>query len=128
MIKALFLLIFLWSISTPALAEEPAACDPPYDPSNIIEVLFFYPGTINYLAHGPEACRHRFAEGVKKVVRETSLLTDGCIEATLKDVNNALAGMYKGKPVPAPSDELPDPNIPDYDPAVEHSKGLSSSD
>jgi len=102
MARTLLLCILLGSGTLPAYAEETPACDPPYDPSNIIEVLFFYPGTINYLAHGPESCRHTFAEGVKKVVRETSLLTDGCIEATLKDVNNALAGTYKGEPIPDP--------------------------
>ncbi|HKI74022.1 MAG TPA: hypothetical protein VJ998_05240 [Pseudomonadales bacterium] len=102
MFRTLLLCIFLWSSTFLAYAEEPSSCNPPYDPSNIIEVLFFYPGTMSYLAHGPDACRQSFAEQVKKVVRETSLLTDGCIEATLKDLNEALAGTYKGEPIPAP--------------------------
>lgn len=102
MARILILCILFWSATLQANADETPSCDPPYDPSNIIEVLFFYPGTMSYLAHGPESCRHSFAKGVKKVVRETSLLTDGCIEATLKDLENALAGTYKGEPIPNP--------------------------
>ncbi len=119
MLRNLLICIFLWSGTFQAYANETPACDPPYDPSNIIEVLFFYPGTMSYLAHGPDSCRHTFAEEVKKVVRETSLLTDGCIEATLKDLNEALAGTYKGEPISASSSEPPDPDLPDLDPALE---------
>lgn len=104
MFKILIVSIFLWSGTFQAYADETPACDPPYDPSNIIEVLFFYPGTMSYLAHGPESCRQSFAKEVKSVVRESWLLTDGCIEATLKDVNNALAGTYKGEPIPDPDE------------------------
>ena len=113
MMRTLMLCILLGFAALPAYADETPPCDPPYDPSNIIEVLFFYPGTMNYLAHGPESCRHAFADGVKKVVRETSFMTDGCIEATLKDLNNALAGTYKGEPIPDPDEPAPE------DPPVE---------
>lgn len=99
MFRAILLTAAIGLGTASAYAEQPAACDPPYDPSNIVEVLFFYPGTINYLALGPEACRFAFAEEVRTVVRETGLFTEGCVKATLKDVDEALAGRYKGKPV-----------------------------
>lgn len=109
MARIMILCILFWSATLQAYADETPSCDPPppYNPSNIIKVLFYYPGTINYLAHGPDSCRQTFAEGVKEVVRETSLMTDGCIEATLKDVDNALAGTYKGEPVPNPYKPAP---------------------
>jgi hypothetical protein len=102
MVRILMVCILLWSGTVQAYADDSQSCDPPYDPSNIIEVLFFYPGTLSYLAHAPDHCRTTFAVQVKKVVRETSLMTDGCIEATMKDLNEALAGTHKGEPIPAP--------------------------
>lgn len=113
MTRILILCFLLWSVTLQAYADETSSCDPPYDPSNIIEVLFFYPGTLSYLAYAPDPCRHTFSEKVKKVVRETSLLTDGCIEATLKDLNEALAGTYKGEPITDPSS--PEPTNPDLE-------------
>lgn len=111
MIRTLILCFLLWSVTLQAYADETPSCDPPYDPSNIVEVLFFYPGTLSYLAHAPDHCRSAFAGEVKKVVRGTSLLTDGCIEATLKDLNEALEGTHKGEPITDPSSEPPNPDL-----------------
>lgn len=83
-------------LSGPAFAAESSIkCDPPYDPSNIVEVLFFYPGTMKYLANGPDACRFDFGDKVKAVVKDTWLMWGGCVDATLKDIDNSLAGNLK---------------------------------
>jgi hypothetical protein len=109
MARILIFCIFLCFGTLQAYADETPSCDTPYDPSNIFEVLLFYQGTMSYLAHGSDSCRYTFAEEVKKVVRESWLVTDGCAEATLKDLDGALEGTYKGEPIPAPATKLSDP-------------------
>ncbi|MGP0629976.1 hypothetical protein ACTRW9_09715 [Nitrospina sp. 32_T5] len=94
--RILGMLAFSLLVSGPAYAAESGTqCDPPYDPSNIVEVLFFYPGTMKYLANGPDACRFDFGDKVKAVVKDTWLMWGGCVDATLKDIDNSLAGDLK---------------------------------
>ncbi|CAI2717205.1 hypothetical protein [Nitrospina watsonii] len=89
------LLLCLLATGPVSAAASSIKCDPPYEPSNIVEVLFFYPGTMKYLAHGPDACRAQFRDALKPVVKDTWLLSEGCIEATLKDIDNSYAGNLK---------------------------------
>lgn len=93
--RVMGLLLLCLILPVPALAADSIKCDPPYEPSNIVEVLFFYPGTMKYLAHGPDACRFEFADQVRAIVKDNWLLWGGCVDATLKDIDNSLAGNLK---------------------------------
>jgi len=93
--RVMGLLLLCLTLPVPAFAADSIKCDPPYEPSNIVEVLFFYPGTMKYLAYGPDACRTQFRDALKPVVKDTWLLSEGCIEATLKDIDNSFAGKLK---------------------------------
>ncbi len=84
-------LIMVVGFGERARGNPETACDPPYDPSHIIEVLFFYPGTLTYIETAPRQCSKPFADRVRTLVRQTALLTDGCIEATLQDLDEAEA-------------------------------------
>lgn len=85
------LILTLLMFPAAGLANDKWQCNFPYSPTNIVKVLFFYRVTLDYIANAPRLCRLRFTAEVKETVRSTILLTDGCIEATLKDVEEAEA-------------------------------------
>lgn len=89
------LLVYFLLTGTASGATGSIKCDPPYEPSNIVEILLFYSGTMKYLAHGPDACRFQFADEVRTIVKDNWLLWGGCVDATLEDIDNALAGNLK---------------------------------
>ena len=90
-------------LPVPLLANDGGGCDIPYQPTNMLKVLFFYSDTMDYLANGPEQCRKDFAKEVRRVVTDTIIMTYGCIDATLLDIDKALAKKYG---LPAPPKEI----------------------
>ncbi len=84
----------------PLSANDEGGCDIPYNPTNMLTVLFLYNDTMDYLANGPEQCRKDFANEVRRVVTDTIIMTDGCIDATLYDIDKALEKKYALKAPP----------------------------
>lgn len=89
---AVILLMFL--LPVPVASIEEGGCAPPYDPTNMLKTLFYYSETMDYIAYGPEQCRRNFAQKVRKVVTDTILMSDGCIDVTLHDIDKALEKKY----------------------------------
>ncbi len=87
-------------LSVPLSANDEGGCDIPYNPTNMLKVLFFYNDTMDYLANGPEQCRKDFANEVRRVVTDTIIMTDGCIDGTLHDIDKALENKYALKAPP----------------------------
>ena len=67
-----------------------ANCSYPFTPSNNLVFFLFYKDAMRYLTHGEEICRHPFAEQLKEEVKSSFFLSQGCIEATVDDINDAL--------------------------------------
>ena len=65
-------------------------CSYPFTPSNNLVLLLFYKDAMRYLTHGDDKCRHSFAKKLKSEVQSSFFLTEGCIKATLKDIDDAL--------------------------------------
>mgnify|MGYP000480579720 CR=1 FL=1 len=89
--KTIVLLISILTAPAYAQAETLATCSPPYDPSNVIEATLRYSEAMEYIAEGPEACSRQFADQFIEVYRDSWLISDGCLEVTIDDVNKALA-------------------------------------
>ena len=92
---AIILLIFLLPVAV--AASEECERSAPYDPTNMLKTLFYYSKTMDYIAYGPEQCRKSFAQKIRTVVKDTIIMSDGCIDATLLDVDKALEKKYAPK-------------------------------
>ena len=66
------------------------SCSYPFTPSNNLVLLLFYKDAMRYLTHGDDKCRHSFAKKLKSEVQSSFFLTEGCIKATLNDIDDAL--------------------------------------
>tara|TARA_Y100001936_G_scaffold134877_1_gene131812 strand:+ start:7116 stop:7463 length:348 start_codon:yes stop_codon:yes gene_type:complete len=69
---------------------EAINCSYPFTPSNNLVLLLFYKDAMRYLTHGGDQCRHSFAKKLKSEVQSSFFLSEGCIKATLKDIDDAL--------------------------------------
>lgn len=86
----LFLILFFLVIVPPAsFAAEDPSCHPPYQPTNILKVLLNYSPTMEYIATAPDQCRTPFAEKITQLVQSTWLLSQGCKDVTLEDIQKA---------------------------------------
>ncbi|MBI4389168.1 MAG: hypothetical protein HY580_03225 [Nitrospinae bacterium] len=65
-------------------------CQYPHDPSNLLALLFSYKKEMHYITHAEETCRHAFANELRAVVRSSFLIPKGCVQVTLKDIDDAL--------------------------------------
>ena len=65
-------------------------CSYPFTPSSNLILLIFYKDAMRYLTNGNDKCRHSFAKKLKKEVESSFFLSQGCIKATLKDIDDAL--------------------------------------
>ena len=67
-----------------------ANCSYPFTPSNNLVLFLFYKDAMRYLTHSDDICRHSFAKKLKEEVKSSFFLTQGCIKATVDDINDAL--------------------------------------
>ena len=65
-------------------------CSYPFSPSNNLVLFLFYKDAMRYLTHSDDICRQAFAEKLKEEVKSSFFLTQGCIKATVDDINDAL--------------------------------------
>ena len=65
-------------------------CSYPFSPSNNLVLFLFYKDAMRYLTHSDDICRQAFAEKLKEEVKSSFFLSQGCIEATVNDINDAL--------------------------------------
>tara|TARA_B110001454_G_scaffold215320_1_gene236509 strand:+ start:96 stop:452 length:357 start_codon:yes stop_codon:yes gene_type:complete len=65
-------------------------CSYPFTPSNNLVLLLFYKDAMRYLTHSDDICRQSFAKKLKKEVQSSFFLSEGCITATIDDINDAL--------------------------------------
>ena len=65
-------------------------CSYPFTPSNNLVLLLNYKDAMSYLTNSDDICRHSFAEKLKEEVQSSFFLTQGCITATVNDINDAL--------------------------------------
>ena len=71
-------------------SELGANCSYPFTPSNNLVLFLFYKDAMRYLTHSDDICRHSFAEKLKEEVQSSFFLSQGCIKATVDDINDAL--------------------------------------
>ena len=67
-----------------------ANCSYPFTPSNNLVFFLFYKDAMRYLTHSNDICRYSFAEKLKEEVKSSFFLSQGCIKATVDDINDAL--------------------------------------
>ena len=65
-------------------------CSYPFTPSNNLVLMLNYKDAMRYLTHSEDICRHAFAKKLKEEVQSSFFLTQGCITATVNDINDAL--------------------------------------
>ena len=65
-------------------------CSYPFTPSNNLVFLLFYKDAMRYLTYSDDLCRHSFAKKLKEVVQSSFFLSQGCVKATVDDINDAL--------------------------------------
>ena len=65
-------------------------CSYPFTPSNNLVLMLFYKDAMRYLTHSDDICRHAFAKKLKEEVQSSFFLSQGCIKATVDDINDAL--------------------------------------
>ena len=65
-------------------------CSYPFTPSNNLVLLLNYKDAMSYLTNSDDICRHSFAKKLKEEVQSSFFLTQGCITATVNDINDAL--------------------------------------
>ena len=65
-------------------------CSYPFTPSNNLVLMLNYKDAMRYLTHSEDICRHSFAKKLKEEVQSSFFLTQGCITATVNDINDAL--------------------------------------
>ena len=65
-------------------------CSYPFTPSNNLVFFLFYKDAMRYLTHSNDICRYSFAEKLKEEVKSSFFLSQGCIKATVDDIDDAL--------------------------------------
>ena len=70
--------------------ERESSCNLPVDPSNMLALLLSYKPTMRYLTNAEDACRFAFADMLKREVKSSFLMSDGCAKITLEDIEDAL--------------------------------------
>jgi hypothetical protein len=65
-------------------------CSYPFTPSNNLVLMLNYKDAMSYLTHSDDICRKSFAKKLKEEVQSSFFLTQGCITATINDINDAL--------------------------------------
>ena len=80
------------SIAISSLQDSGATvnCSYPFTPSNNLVLMLNYKDAMHYLTHSDDICRHSFAEKLKEEVQSSFFLSQGCITATVDDINDAL--------------------------------------
>ena len=71
-------------------SELEVNCSYPFTPSNNLVLFLFYKDAMRYLTHSDNICRQAFAEKLKEEVKSSFFLSQGCIKATVDDINDAL--------------------------------------
>ena len=71
-------------------SATPVNCSYPFTPSNNLVLLLNYKDAMSYLTNSDDICRHSFAKKLKEEVQSSFFLTQGCITATVNDINDAL--------------------------------------
>jgi hypothetical protein len=82
-----FFLFFVFS--APAFAGKDTACQPPYQPTNILKLLLNYSATLEYIIEAPEQCQKPFKRDVTQLVQSTWLFSKGCKDVTFEDFDEA---------------------------------------
>ena len=85
----LIALFFVFVFSVPTFAVKDTACQPPYQPTNILKLLFNYSATLDYITHAPEQCQKPFKREVTELVQSTWLFSQGCKDVTFEDFDEA---------------------------------------
>ena len=67
-----------------------AVCSYPFSSSNNLVLFLFYKDAMRYLTHSDDICRKAFADKLKEEVKSSFFLSQGCIKATVDDINDAL--------------------------------------
>lgn len=83
------LLFLIFIVSGDAFANKEPACNPPYQPTNILKLLLNYSATLEYITNAPEQCQKPFQRDITEVVRSTWLFTKGCKKVTFEDFEKA---------------------------------------
>ena len=80
------------SIAISSLQDSGATvnCSYPFTPSNNLVLMLNYKDAMRYLTYSDDTCRHSFAKKLKEEVQSSFFLTQGCITATVNDINDAL--------------------------------------
>ncbi len=65
-------------------------CHYPIEPSNMLSLLVFYKKAMRYLSFGEDTCRKPFADDLRREVRTSFWVTQGCEAVTLEDIDDAL--------------------------------------
>ena len=73
-----------------ATGAREVTCSYPFSTTNPLALLIFYKDGMHYITHSNDTCRHSFANELKRDVEASILISDGCIKATLVDIEDAL--------------------------------------
>jgi hypothetical protein len=94
----IFLVIYVLSFS-PAFGEDDHTinnnvknnCAPPYEPDNIFTVIFNYSKGMDYISTAESTCSNNFAEELVETFRDSFWVSQGCLDVTIEDVEEAKA-------------------------------------
>ncbi len=90
-LSLIFVVLAALGWSAPVWAQNADACKPPYKPNNIFKLLVNYTPTLEWIAQTPDSCGNRspFTQSLKKLVSDTWVMTQGCIDVTIEDIELA---------------------------------------
>jgi hypothetical protein len=74
---------------------EKISCRYPFNPENIPALLIFYKDGMRYVTQANDTCRNAFANELKKNVLSSILITGGCTQITLDDIEDARSNPEK---------------------------------
>ena len=79
-------------VATPSdsASGKETICHYPIEPSSMLSLLVFYKKAMRYLSFGEDACREPFADDLRREVRTSFWVTQGCEAVTLEDIGDAL--------------------------------------
>ena len=79
-------------VATPSdsASGKEITCQYPIEPSNMLSLLVFYKKAMHYLSFGEDTCRKPFADELRREVRTSFWVTQGCEAVTLEDIDDAL--------------------------------------
>ncbi len=76
--------------SSDSVSDRGITCRYPIEPSNMLSLLVFYKKAMRYLSFGEDTCRKPFADELRREVRTSFWVTQGCEAVTLEDIEDAL--------------------------------------